>query len=853
VQQLTETAGHFFTTSPKLESQRDKQEVSDIHETKAVEKLSTSLEPASAQRGQGQEAAQEICPALDTTSSDKSPLLTTSNNPTHLNLRGNKCVTNVANLVIRRSPALPVPVVTADNQVISRRTALTHTVEGRKDGPPISDDATTAPRSSASQGGGQRGSDAGGTAVSSGKDQLLSTEPDDSQLAASELLGADSSGTIQKSPKQNGVKQELGDPGGKELCSLCELPGHTASDCHSLLCEACLQSGHIARDCPTIWCQLCGHKGHTTWNCSKEQKSNSASQIPFQVPQKAAEEKDRATTHPDVALWRLCARYWFPDLLQRAYFVPPVYMNSVLYRQQRVGGLDVDITKAPEANPRKGAAPAAHLSTVREDQAQQHVLHCLQKLAETLVEPMVVISQLQFGDYLGEPCYSAAAKSYPRAADLKDKDKRRGDFDLLFIHKHYGLLVAEIKSVGVSFADLPMEKGREDAVVKTRLQRALQQLCKADDVLTYLVSDLQRPPRVRKTVMLPYITKSQLRRVLADNANLTQSAEHARHHVRLLVFDFSEQSQVEQAVNCLVAASGSGELCIVADEAYKSSRSVFSDFCTELSSKVPGLRLWAASLYHKDKPALLAEAAMTEPLRTPPVVTREVQQSEYVVKGKTGGRMEVIRSYAVSSTPLPTDGPTPVFLYHAGQGHSQGRPGDCEMCGGEVARVLRELHVGPGVPTTSSGSSLGDATTSSTSTGKASQKTADPAIPAPLKYRDVFLLTSLTSSIVEEEKDSAGNVVKPASGIVRGLREAGTPVMVLKKGDKAAVRDVAVMQGPDAIVIASAGLVRGLERKVVVYVQENNTGVNEERWGRLQVMSRTTAKLIIVVWPREPK
>nr|KAG5697186.1 hypothetical protein BaRGS_002195 [Batillaria attramentaria] len=183
---------------------------------------------------------------------------------------------------------------------------------------------------------------------------------------------------------------------------------------------------------------------------------------------------------------------------------------------------------------------------------------------------------------------------------------------------------------------------------------------------------------------------------------------------------------------------------------------------------------------------------MTEPLRTPPVVTREVQQSEYVVKGKTGGRMEVIRSYAVSSTPLPTD-------------------------------------------------------------GKASQKTADPAIPAPLKYRDVFLLTSLTSSIVEEEKDSAGNVVKPASGIVRGLREAGTPVMVLKKGDKAAVRDVAVMQGPDAIVIASAGLVRGLERKVVVYVQENNTGVNEERWGRLQVMSRTTAKLIIVVWPREPK
>nr|KAG5697119.1 hypothetical protein BaRGS_015254 [Batillaria attramentaria] len=106
---------------------------------------------------------------------------------------------------------------------------------------------------------------------------------------------------------------------------------------------------------------------------------------------------------------------------------------------------------------------------------------------------MFVISQLQFGEYLGEPCYAPVASLLPRPIDLKKEQKHRGDFDILILHRHHGILVAEIKAVGE-------KQDADDNTVAKRVQRAVKQLDKAGEVLTHIVSDFDPPPSVKKTL-----------------------------------------------------------------------------------------------------------------------------------------------------------------------------------------------------------------------------------------------------------------------------------------------------------------------------------------------------------------
>ncbi|KAK7497044.1 hypothetical protein BaRGS_00011780, partial [Batillaria attramentaria] len=146
------------------------------------------------------------------------------------------------------------------------------------------------------------------------------------------------------------------------------------------------------------------------------------------------------------------------------------------------------------------------------------------------------------------------------------------------------------------------------------------------------------------------------------------------------------RDEEETAVKCLVTAASQGPLCVVVDEAYTDR--VFTNFCAELCEFIPGLRLWAASVYHGNIPPCLTEVPMTEPLRTPPVVTRHVQQSDWIQKPNNH-----VRDYTTGPTPPPCDGPAPRVLYHTGQGHGEGSAVDCVECGKNVARVLRELHV----------------------------------------------------------------------------------------------------------------------------------------------------------------
>ncbi|KAK7499553.1 hypothetical protein BaRGS_00009205, partial [Batillaria attramentaria] len=281
----------------------------------------------------------------------------------------------------------------------------------------------------------------------------------------------------------------------------------------------------------------------------------------------------------------------------------------------------------------------------------------------------------------------------------------------------------------------------------------------------------------------------------------------AGQRVHLHEFNFIKSDQMEAAVERLVDAATPGSpLCVVVDEVFHVSKGVFACFCHKLLDRVGGdLRLWAANLYHNSRPPCLTAVPMLEPLRTTPVITREVQTSHYI----------------------QAQGPPVRYLHHSGEGHNiSDWPGECLQCGKDLARELHELHVGL-------------------------EATGDISIPAPLTYKEVFLLSSKADPLYDTETDDAGKEVRPASAIVKGLRENGVPVVVVRHDDREAVRKVSVREGPDAVVAAGANTVRGLERQVVIALQpeQTGTGTGDGRWERLHVMSRATAKLILVVWP----
>ena len=234
--------------------------------------------------------------------------------------------------------------------------------------------------------------------------------------------------------------------------------------------------------------------------------------------------------HQHQAQWERCLADWYPDLHRRTYFLPAVHMNRVNYHPGQVSGQHVYVTHPPVTN-RAAGVTALGTGEVQDDLATQRVLHCLRALADGQGEAMFVVSSLNFDHYLTQLCHHSAAATattttglFPRPQDLKTKGKsvHRGEFDLLIIHPQYGLLVGELKSVGDTFSSGPSLSGQEESAVARRVEKALRQLDKEERVLRHLVSDLQHPPRVRKTLLLPNVTRTQLLTLLASRPVLRQ-------------------------------------------------------------------------------------------------------------------------------------------------------------------------------------------------------------------------------------------------------------------------------------------------------------------------------------------
>jgi len=223
-----------------------------------------------------------------------------------------------------------------------------------------------------------------------------------------------------------------------------------------------------------------------------------------------------------------CIRRSYPAIHTTPYFIPSVYQNRTSYTEEVRAGQTILIPQQPVKDNQAGAKGVLQEKDTRDDSAQRRILNCLKAMAMRHPQGMFILSQLQFGAYLNEPSYAAAANHLPRPRDLKKTNMDRGDFDILGIVRDYGFLVAEIKSIGDRFdkplhgQNQPPTEAQQDAIVTKKLQLAIRQVDKSEAVVVHLVSDLSARPRVTKVIMLPNISRAQLQRIISGNSSLEQ-------------------------------------------------------------------------------------------------------------------------------------------------------------------------------------------------------------------------------------------------------------------------------------------------------------------------------------------
>lgn len=131
----------------------------------------------------------------------------------------------------------------------------------------------------------------------------------------------------------------------------------------------------------------------------------------------------------------------------------------------------------------------------------------------------MVLSQLQFGKFLGKPSYAAANAFHPQPMTLSS-EYQQDDCDVLIMHNKRGLFTVEVNCVGTNFGQLTTTQ-KKHALITKELKNAVSQLNKAEVVLRYLVSDLD-DVSVCKIVALPNVRRKRLLKALTSDLQTAQ-------------------------------------------------------------------------------------------------------------------------------------------------------------------------------------------------------------------------------------------------------------------------------------------------------------------------------------------
>ena len=92
----------------------------------------------------------------------------------------------------------------------------------------------------------------------------------------------------------------------------------------------------------------------------------------------------------------------------------------------------------------------------------------------------------------------------------------RGVIDVLIIHRQYGLIVGQVKSMRAN-----PQIAHLDKAIASKVGQAVKQLNHSADVLRQLMSGMDSV-HVTKTLILPNITSGQLLQVLSTNATVAE-------------------------------------------------------------------------------------------------------------------------------------------------------------------------------------------------------------------------------------------------------------------------------------------------------------------------------------------
>ncbi|XP_070184221.1 uncharacterized protein [Littorina saxatilis] len=313
-----------------------------------------------------------------------------------------------------------------------------------------------------------------------------------------------------------------------------------------------------------------------------------------------------------------------------------------------------------------------------------------------------------------------------------------------------------------------------------------------------------------------YLVGHQVRETAGQGAGSVQLVNMAEGDMKKV------QAWVEELCQ---HAQTHGRVHILADEA---ECDVIAEIYRALKQRHVRFTLWAAGV-KLDVPADMERYVrkLTQPLRSPPAVVREVEQANDMKRG-------TVPAYTRPPVSAPCDGPPVLTVRHYGldyrgdrQGHEGNYPSQCARCGELVADMLRDLRVG-----------------------------CDDNAPhgqGGLTYSDVFVLGDMYC-----DTDTPDDHPMSPAPFIRGLESRGVPTRKVAHNDTAAVRQLAEMtSGPtqraagrgrdEAVTVAHENTVWGLERPVVVYLDPGyGVGADADSTGRLRSMSRSTAQVIWV-------
>ncbi|XP_025112594.1 uncharacterized protein LOC112575163 isoform X3 [Pomacea canaliculata] len=203
-------------------------------------------------------------------------------------------------------------------------------------------------------------------------------------------------------------------------------------------------------------------------------------------------------------------REMFPNMLDDAcYFVPPIYFNKVRYKTQTVADQIVYIPEPSDP------------TDVEHDKAMRQFLNCFYYIPKTKDEEMFVLTQFNYEDYLNNPGADFSEHCLPVPKQKKDKNIRC--FDILIIHRYYGLVVGVLKTVSEYDAQTNGDELQIEHLIANDVSAAIQQLNKASGILHHLMKDLKGTPPVRRFLILPNITLSTLQRALRSHKKVYQN------------------------------------------------------------------------------------------------------------------------------------------------------------------------------------------------------------------------------------------------------------------------------------------------------------------------------------------